>query len=754
MDNIQFEQWLGDSKLAYDIWSSKYQVDNETFEEWLSRVTNKDEEMQELLLAKKYLFGGRILANRLIPQTTGKRGTYSNCYVIGHPEDNIESIFEFNTKLARTFSYGGGCGGDLSYLAPNGAKVNNSAEYSSGAVSFMDLFSQTTETISQKGRRGALMLCMDIKHPDIEEFMDCKSDLERVTKANISVKVPDEFMDTLKADKDWTMSFTRQETGECISKTKPAKELMQKLAFNAWDIADPGILYWDNMCGYNLLDHDPDFKYDGTNPCGEEPLPAGGSCLLSSINLSEFVEEPFTEEASFNLPSFKNVVKFAVRQMNTLLDEGLELHPLQEQRDSVRDWRQIGVGIMGLADTFVKMGIRYGSERSIKLINQIGRAMANAALQESAKLAKQHGPYPKYNKQAILSSTYLNTVAEPKTIQMISDYGLRNSQLLTIAPTGTLSTMLGISGGIEPIFATSYTRKTESLHGEDVYYKVCTPIIEQLTGYTELPEDYRLPDYVVTAHEIPYEERIAVQAAFQKYIDASISSTVNLPNSATVEDVLDVYVKAHEAGCKGITVYRDGCRRAGILTTGGDKESSKPESLNETGWGTVIPSSDNTLGLNRRLMTGCGTLWVNAFFDLDTGRLSDIFLSKGSKGGCNSFMVGLSRLISQSARAGVPLAEICDQLQSSVECASFISRTRVKKDTSAGVSCPSSISKALLDMEQEFLAYKSAINGTPIHVAEEQEVFTFNDECPECGVKLEQSEGCVVCRNCGWSKCG
>lgn len=331
------EQWLGkDNKLGIDIWLRKYRKGEESFDEWLDRVSGGNKRVKKAIIDKKFIPGGRILSNRGVKDT---RVTYSNCYVIAPPEDNIESIFESRKKLARTYSYGGGCGIDISKLAPAGAKVHNQAEKTSGAVSFMQGYSQTTEEIGQNGRRGALMISIDCHHPDLLDFIDIKTKDGSVTKANISVRVTDDFMQAVEDDTDWVMSFTRPETDETITKTAKARDIFDKLCENNWNWAEPGILFWDNIEEYNLLSNNPDFEYAGTNPCAEEPLPAGGSCLLGSINLSAFVNDC----GNFMYDDFYDTVDIGIRYLNEVLDEGLPLHPLQEQRDSVRDWRQVGL---------------------------------------------------------------------------------------------------------------------------------------------------------------------------------------------------------------------------------------------------------------------------------------------------------------------------------------------------------------------------------------------------------------------------
>lgn len=311
------QEWLGsDNKLGQDIWEKKYRYNNESFDRWLDRVSAGDSNIKQLIKEKKFLFGGRILSNRGL-EKVGRKVSLSNCYVISPPEDSIESIFECASKLARTYSYGGGCGVDLSKLAPRGAKVNNAAKETTGSVSFMDLYSLVTGLIGQSGRRGALMLSLSCEHPDLEEFIGIKSDLDRCTKANISIRITDKFMVAVKNKTPFTLSFTRAETGETIIKEIDAYEVFHKICKMNWDYAEPGMLFWDRIENWNLLSCDNNFHYAGTNPCAEEPLPGGGSCLLGSINLSEFV----TNNKTFNFDDFKKTVHYAVIALNDVLDE-------------------------------------------------------------------------------------------------------------------------------------------------------------------------------------------------------------------------------------------------------------------------------------------------------------------------------------------------------------------------------------------------------------------------------------------------
>ena len=613
----------------------------------------------------------------------------------------------------------------------------------------MDLYSMVTGLIGQAGRRGALMLSLSCEHPDLEEFIGIKSDLDRVTKANISIRITDKFMAAVKNKTPFTLSFTRLETGETITKEIDAYEMFHKMCEMNWDYAEPGMLFWDRINNWNLLSCDDEFEYAGTNPCAEEPLPAGGSCLLGSINLAEFACD-----TGFDFESFKHCVKSSVIALNEVLDEGLPLHPLKEQRESVYDWRQIGLGIFGLADLLIKLGIKYGSPEAIDLCDMIGHTMADMAIKTSAVLAKEYGVYPKYKPEAVEQSAFYSKNALGETKELVESFGLRNSQLLTIAPTGSLSTMLGVSGGIEPIFANYYTRKTESLKGHDEYYKVYTPIVKEYMDKHGLKDDSELPDYFVTAQTLDYKNRIYMQSIWQSHIDASISSTVNVPNDFTVEQVEGLYMTAWDAGLKGVTIFRDGCKRAGILTIKENVEDivEKPHRLER---GMIIKADDNCIGKKRTLRTGCGTLHCEAFFDPDNGQLLETYFSKGSSGGCNNFMIGLSRMISLAARGGIDVYSIVDQLKSSGTCPSYAVRTATKHDTSKGSSCPVAIGNALLEMYEEMMDEVgfSDIEEKELEVITPKIVPVSKAKCPQCGGELVFEGGCNTCKNCGWSKC-
>jgi ribonucleoside-diphosphate reductase alpha chain len=731
---MELKNWL-DTQLGQDIWTRKYQNGDETFDQWLDRVSNGDDAVKDLILSKKFIFGGRILASRGI---TDRKVTYSNCYVLPPVGDSIEEIYDTNKYLARTFSYGGGCGIDISQLRPKGSPVNNAALTTTGAVSFMETFNNTSQTIGQKGRRGALMISMDVNHAEIEDFINAKTQNKKLEECNISVRTDDLFM-------------TRVIAGD-----GNANELMYKLAENNWNWGEPGMLFWDNINKETLLSEyikNGEFEFAGVNPCAEEPLPAGGSCLLGSLNLAEFVKDSFGKRPAFDIPSFKQAVKVAIRALNQVLDEGLPLHPLQIQRDSVAKWRQIGLGIMGFGDMLIKMRIPYGSDRCSNLIATIGMALCNVGLQESALLAKELGTFEAYNPDYILNSFYLQSkikegVIYEETIDLIKAYGLRNSQLFTIAPTGSIGTMFGVSTGVEPIYdVNGFARTTKSLNAEDKVYMEYPNIVQRAIEADDIDMLNNKPAYLIGAKDLDFMSRVKTQADWQVWIDASISSTLNLPKESPVEDVFKAYVAAHELGCKGLTVFRDGCKKEGILKGVAKEEKPEPTQLN-----AIDTDINHCIAFGSKLQTGCGSLWMTVYFHKKTGQLCHIFLNKGSKGGCNSYMVGLSRLISLAGKKGATVEEIVDQLKSVVACPSFVSRKTTEPGISAGRSCAEAVGRELLKLHEQFkINYLNQPEITQLKI--DNEVKIEIAKCPECGAELSHTGGCINCYNCGWTKC-
>ena len=764
-EDPSLEDWLDHEDLPITIWKNKYQNGDESFSEWLDRVSAGNRGIRRLILDKKFIFAGRILSNRGVKD---RKITYSNCYVVPPCEDSIESIFEAGAKLARTFSYGGGCGIDISNLRPRNSPVHNAAKTTSGAVSFMDLYSFITGLIGQEGRRGALMISISCEHPDLEEFINLKSNLDVCTKANISVRVTDAFMQAVKNDENFKLHFTMEDGSE-ITKTINARDTFMLLAKRNWEMAEPGILYWDRISNYNLLQN-TGFKFAGVNPCAEQALPAGGSCLLCSINLSEFVKNPFTPEASVDYSELVLTVFQAVKALNEVLLEGISLHPLKEQREIANNWRQIGLGTMGLADMLIKLGVRYGSKQSLEIINTVYKVIAVNALNASSFLVEKYGTFPKCSEEvkgAIVSSEFIaNLELHPEMWRSIKENGLCNSQLLTCAPTGSIGTMFQVSTGIEPNFAFSYNRRTLSLNNKETSYKVDAKIVKE---YRKATGNTSLPDYFVSADQIHYKDRIAVQSALQRYIDASISSTVNLPNSTTIEEVADLYMLAWESGLKGVTIWRDGCQRQAILsadTKSDTKDDTKGETKGDTKnenipvqtdgpkYNSIIPVSRKEIGVTTGATyckkCACGTLYITVNRDKE-GNLVEIFTHTSKGGICAANTNGLTRMISLAMRSGVCIKEIKDQLRG-INCPACL-KLKAQGRALDGISCPDILSKTI----EEFMDTNTPTTTYvehPIKSVEGVSDGVGESVCPECGFPIEHQSGCRSCSNCGWSKCG
>ena len=779
---MEIESWLP-AQMSQDIWQRKYQFEGETFEEWLDRVSNHDAETAHLILNKQLIFAGRILANRGL-QHYGKKITYSNCYDIPSPEDNIEAIFDNLKYMARTFSYGGGCGTGLYKLRPTGAPVNNAAKESSGSVSFAPLINLATAIISQKGRRGAAMIFQMVNHPDIESFIKLKADLISLQKTNISVGIFEDFIDACIMDLDYPLVFEEKQY-----QVVKARELLLQIAFQAWDTGDPGALYWDRINNWNIVSEDAEYIIDAPNPCGEQPLIKWGACALASTNLSAFIVNPFTQHAYFDIEEFNKVIRKAVVEMNKILDEGMNLHPLPEQKQVSHDWRNIGIGIMGMADALVKLGYRYGSQEHIDLINEFGSNMINQALQQSALLAKEFGTYPKYKADCVLASPFIIENATPETYALIEKYGLRNCSLLTIAPTGTLSNLWEISGGGEPYYDLSYDRLTESLYEEDKHYTVYTKVVEDYANFNHIEKDSNgiyqgLPEFITksTAKNLDWHERINVQATLQKYVDSAISSTINLPEETTVREIYDIYVECGKAGCKGVTVFRDGCRRTGVLSTPKTKEDIEYLEDNEIDYkfDTITPISRHELGetygstIDKK--TACGKMFITINHD-KTNHIVESFISIGKAGMCQANLNAVNRLISICLRSGIKVEEVIHQLKG-IRCDSC--RTLITKGQKLdGISCPDVIGRVLEAKYAQLMAgvttgrIQCKVPNVVAKMSTEETIKEMDEmdkivksiqtdeiiddgrlECPDCHTPLRAQGGCPVCPNCGWSSCG
>jgi ribonucleoside-diphosphate reductase alpha chain len=548
-----------DNDERQDLILQKYLIKGEGKKEFLKRVSIGKPSLEKIFRKKEAIFGGRNL------YAIGREGniTGSNCYVTEDPQDSLESIYKVDYQIARTYSYGGGQGMNLSNIRPKGAKVNNSSNTTPGVMVFAEKYSHTTLNTQQDARRGALMLVLNIGHPDIIDFITTKLDLNKVNGANISIALTDDFMQAARDNKEWVMNF--ETPYETIEKKVNAKELLKLVGYAAHTMGDPGVVFIDHMNDYHFLSEYEEVKFTATNPCGEQPLMAHGSCNLGSINLNAFVKNPFTDEATYDFDRFDFVTSEMIYALDDLLTLLGDRHALPQQRDHVTQYREIGLGVMGLADLALSMKLPYGSKMFLEFLDRLMKKMINTATKASALRAKELGVFPKYDYDKISKSSFYQTAIDKDTDELVKKYGMRNSRLLSIAPTGSISNILGVSGGVEPFFQINYTRRIVSMFEEEKTITVWekTPLALAKAMQVD-PED--LPAWaLITSQNIDFEDRANVQATIQKYVDTAISSTFNVPNSANVDDVVNIYTTAWSKGLKGATVFRDRCAKIGIL---------------------------------------------------------------------------------------------------------------------------------------------------------------------------------------------
>lgn len=706
------------------------QVENNIEETWNRIATAvalaEDEEERELYKIRfynllydfKFLPGGRIISGAGVEKVT-----YYNCFVLPSPEDSRQGIMESITYMVEIMSRGGGVGIDLSTLRPQGSYVKGVNGRSSGVVAWAELYSQATGTICQGGsRRGALLLGLRVNHPDIENFITAKRDMTKLTNANLSVLITDDFMEAVEKDLMWDLVFDNK-----VFKTVKARDLWNLICVSAWESGEPGIIFIDQ---YNKRSNTWYFsEIVCCNPCGEQGLPAWGVCNLGHINLSKFVKD-----GKINYEELKQTIWYAVRFLDNIID--ISPYFIKENEMIQKNERRIGLGTMGLADMLIKLGIRYGSKDAIALCDELYKFIAIEAYRASINLAAEKGAFPKFDfKKYFIENE--NTLAA-KIYQLLSEddkkraewNGIRNATLLTQAPTGSTSLLANTSSGIEPIFSFEFTRK-DSL-GERV---IRHPLYEEWVNNNS---NKPLPDYFVTAMDITVEEHIAMQSVIQKWVDSSISKTINAPNNHTVEEVKKAYMLAYKLGCKGITYYRDGSRNEQVLK-GNDKNKRQKTR------GYISPALSEAKGYRIKLATGCGNIWLMVFVD-DDNNIIETFVNTGSKGGCTISTQAMSRLVSLALRGGISLSDIIDQLESAGTCPAYQFAKGSGKNLSEGRSCPSAIARALAKLQQK-LSFNNYISDS---------ITDNNDDkllCPECNTKLCFSEGCQICVNCGFSRC-
>ena len=671
-------------------------------------------------------------------------GQLSACFVLP-VADSMEDIFEAIKQAALIHKSGGGTGFSFSRLRQKGSTVNSTGGVASGPISFMKVFNMATEAVKQGGtRRGANMGILRIDHPDIMEFIDCKQNNHEITNFNISVGLTEEFMNAVENDTDYDLvdPHTKEVTGHLH-----ARDVFNHIVDAAWHNGEPGIIFLDRLNRDNVVPMQGEIE--STNPCGEQPLLPYESCNLGSINLVKMLKET-GGHYEFDWDKLALTAKRAVHFLDNVIDANK--YPLEKIDFVTKQTRKIGLGVMGWADALLLMRIPYNSPEAIELGEKVMKFITANGREESTELAKERGSFPLFEESIFAQ-----------------DKPVRNGTITTIAPTGTLSIIGGCSSGVEPVFGYVFIRNimdgTEmievnpilkaELERRGLYSDALMKRIAKegtVAHIEELPEDLRR--VFVSAHDISPEFHIRMQAAFQRGTDNAVSKTVNFSNSATREDVAEVYTLAFKLGCKGVTIYRDGSRNEQVLNIGKVKKDGEAEQPAEEEPQKILPRPrpDMVQGVTERVKIGCGNLYITVNYD-DKG-ICEIFTNTGKAGGCPSQSEATARLASIALRSGIDVRSIVDQLKG-IRCPSTIRQPGMKC-----TSCPDAIAKTIERL------YKQQVQlgrwPEPVVSAESPQKDTSDREvvagkihfCPECGTKLEHEGGCVICRQCGYSKCG
>jgi len=655
-------------------------------------------------------------------------GQLSACFVLPI-EDSMDSIFDSVKNTALIHKSGGGTGFSFSRLRPEKDRVGSTGGVASGPVSFIRAFDTATDVIKQGGmRRGANMGILSVDHPDIMKFITSKEDMTALTNFNISVAATSEFMEAVKAGKDYNLINPR--TGEVEGRLN-AREVFDKIVDMAWKTGDPGIVFLDRINQDNPTPHLG--RIESTNPCGEQPLLPYESCNLGSINLAKMLRRG-EGAVEVDYPKLAKTVRTAIRFLDNVID--VNKFPLPQIEEITKKTRKIGLGVMGFADMLIQLDIPYNSEAALNLASDIMKFISEESTRASVELGKERGLFPAFE-----GSIY-DAPDAPR---------VRNASRTTIAPTGTLSLIAGCSSGIEPLFALSYTKNIldgaklvevnthfEEIAREKGFYS--DELMQKLTDGAHLADIESVPDDVkpvfVTAHAITPEWHVRMQAAFQKSTDNAVSKTVNFPREATKEDVAEVYMLAYQEGLKGITIYRDGSRDAQVLTTG--RTEGKTEKGEEEARLTPRKRSKVTSGFTERVTTGCGYIYVTV--NSDERGICEVFSHLGKTGGCASAQLEATcRLISLALRSGVDVASVVRQLRG-IRCPSI-----AWEEGKSILSCADAIASVL---EKHTTGYDGKPKPEDYGLAK-----NLAGQCPECSNMLIYQEGCFICPACGYTKC-
>ncbi|WP_299904104.1 adenosylcobalamin-dependent ribonucleoside-diphosphate reductase [uncultured Paracoccus sp.] len=747
--------------IAEQIWDMKYRmkdaggqpVDGTVEDSWrrvardLASVEKKPAEWEDRFYAAledfKFLPAGRILAGA----GTGRTVTLFNCFVMGTIPDSMGGIFDMLKEAALTMQQGGGIGYDFSTIRPRGAAVHGVAADASGPLSFMDVWDAMCRTIMSAGsRRGAMMATMRCDHPDIEAFIEAKQDSARLRMFNLSVLITDPFMQAVKDGKSWDLQFEGK-----VYRTVDARDLWNRIMRATYDFAEPGVIFIDRINQQNNLHYAETIA--ATNPCGEQPLPPYGACLLGSINLARLVTDPFTAEAHLDAEALDDLVRTAVRMMDNVVDASR--FPLPQQLAEAQSKRRIGLGVTGLADALLMLGLRYGAKDAVEQTRTWMKAIARSAYLASSDLAKEKGAFPLFDADEYLKSGFMQRM-DDDVRAAIAEHGIRNALLTSIAPTGTISLYAGnVSSGIEPVFAYAYTRKVLQKDGSRTEEEVVDYAVQM---WRDLKGDAPLPDYFANAQTLAPKDHVAMQAAAQEWVDSSISKTINCPEDISFEEFKDVYLSAWDLGCKGCTTYRPNDVTGSVLSVSETSEAApeadrgadvvyltepldRPAALEGSTYKLKWPGSEHAIYIT-----------VNDIVQAGHRRPFEVFINSKNMEHF-AWTVALTRMISAVFRRGGDVSFVVEELKAVFDPrgGAWMQGKYVPSILAAigGVIERHMISTGFL--AGEGLGLKSDPQAEVMAVGERPR----GPACPSCGqYGMRMVEGCMTCPSCGHSKCG
>ena len=792
-ESVAFEETLkyfrGD-ELATKVWLNKYALRNlegQLLEEYptrmhlritneLSRIENKYPnpmgalEIFDMLQSFKYFIPGGSsmfgIGNNYSISSLG------NCFVVGDTEDSYASILKIDAEQVQIMKRRGGVGHDLSHLRPKGAFVSNAAKTSSGIIPFMSRYSNTTQEVAQEGRRGALMLTLNVNHPEIEEFITTKDDLSKINGANISVKITDEFMEAVENDQDFNLYFHNDD--KYINRIVKARNIWDKIIHQAWKTAEPGVLFWDKIIKESPADCYGDFQTVSTNPCGELPLCTYDSCRLGSINLFSFVDNPFTMEASFDFGKLGEIVIKSQRLMDDIVDleeekitriinkignvSSLEGQLWYKIRYKLLRGRRTGLGVTGLADMLAALGYKYDSNPAIEFCGNLFRIIAKNSYYSSIQMAKERGAFPEYNYHIEKENPFIQRVInqfhmeEDGVGNMYKLYGRRNIANLTIAPNGTIGIMCQGSSGVEPVFMLSYTRRRkvnfETNYQDDngQYWEENKIFHRPYKQYAETDNHFEMdPYFKATANEIEPLQKVKLQGAIQKWIDHSISVTHNLPANITEKEVSDIYMHAWKQGCKGVTIYREGCR-TGVLVSNDKIENTEFKQTN-------APKRPKSLTADIKTTIVKGEQWL-VIVGLYEGKPYEVFALPTFKS--NIELRG--KYVGEITKKNQGRYDLIIKDNSTIENFTDL-MTFEENNTTRLVSTALRHGADIRFVVEQLNKTKGDITTFAKALARTLKTYIpdgvdTKKHCPECGNGLTYKDGCESCLSCGYSKCG